>query len=369
MTLYIGVDLLDGARLIRDAVVRVENGIVTKVGARSANDRGIDLSVNGNRALVCPGLIDLQVNGGGGLMLGDCNDVGDVARLVQAHQTGGVCHLMPTLISDSIENTKRIIKVMAQAEARNPMIVGLHLEGPHIHVAGAHNPAHLRPMTADDVALYLYAAQRLPRLMITLAPECATLSQIRRLSQAGVIVSLGHSACDYDMASAAFHAGAHSATHLFNAMGGMHHRTPGLVGAALDQAPFIGLIADGHHVHPAMARMALRARPGAIYPVSDAMAVAGTDADAFTLAGRRVPRANGRLMLDDGTLAGADLTLWQAVRTIAAWENVSLHTALKYAFDTPHRLLYGTPNIIETGKRAHLNVIQGQKCLPLPNEE
>lgn len=357
MTLYTGLDLLDGVELIEDAVLRTDGDRIVECRPRKSFDHGIDLRKGGNRALVCPAFIDLQVNGGGGLMLGDCQSVEDILTLVEAHRAGGTGALLPTLISDTPETMTRIIALVSEAAGQSPTILGLHLEGPHLAVAGAHAPDHLRPMTDADLRLYAQARETLPHLMITLAPEQVRPDQITTLADAGILVSLGHSACDYDTATAAFGAGAKGATHLFNAMSGLHHREPGLVGAALDHAAFIGLIADSHHVHPAALRVAARTRPEALYLITDAMAVAGTNGDDFELNGRQIKRSDGKLTLSDGTLAGADLTMAEAVRSLQSATDLPIASCLRAAFDTPHRALTGHPNRILPGASADLCVV------------
>ena len=367
MTLYTGLDCLDGDGLRPDMVLRIEGGLITELRPCTPDDRGTDLSRNGNRALVFPGLIDLQVNGGGGLMLGDCRTPGDVSRLAAAHRAGGALFVLPTLISDSAAETARILDLVTEAAAQDPAILGLHLEGPHLAMAGAHDPRHLRPMTKADLSLYTQAAGRLPHLLITLAPEQATPAQIAALTEAGVIVSLGHSGAGYDMAKAAYAAGARMATHLFNAMSGLHHREPGMVGAAFDHAQWIGLIADGVHVHDAGLRLAHRAAGDRLILVTDAMAVAGTTDAGFTLSGRHITRAGGRLTLADGTLAGADITLIGAVRHMARATGAALPDILPMAFDTAHRLLTGRPNRIAPGSPARLLCLQdGVLCVAGP---
>ena len=354
MTTYLDLDVLDGGGLRSDHVVRIENGKIADLRPRRADDRGTSLAKGGHRALICPGFIDLQVNGGGGLMLDACDTVASVSHLAEAHRAGGTLALLPTLITDTPATTARIIDLVAQAARQDPAIVGLHLEGPHLGVAGAHDPALLRPMSDADLEVYLGAAAGLPNLMITLAPEQVSASQISALVQADVVVSLGHSACSYAAAHAAYDAGASAATHLFNAMSGLHHREPGMVGAALDHARWIGLIADGEHVHPAALRLALTARPDAIYLVTDAMAVAGTDDRGFTLSGKAITRAGGRLTTAEGTLAGADITMMDAVRNLAAFTGRALADILPLAFDAPHRVLRGDPLHLSQGRPARL---------------
>lgn len=345
-----GVDLLDG------------------IGWR----RGVDLTVAAGRIaaiepgepragapVICPAPLDLQVNGGGGRMLGDCEAPGDVLEILAAHRRLGTGAILPTLISDTPERTARAIRLVATAKAADPGILGLHLEGPHITRAGAHDPAHLRDMTDADLGLYAEARARLGHLTITLAPERVPPERIRALAEAGILVSLGHSDATAAEAEAAFDAGARMATHLFNAMSGLHHRAPGLVGAALIRAEVYGLIADGHHVADAALRVALAAHPEGALPVSDTMAVAGTARTEFSLGGRTVTRDGGRLALPDGTLAGADASLLDGLRHIARVTDRPLTKVLPMGFDRPHRLLFGRPNRLTPGAPAQLLLIEG----------
>lgn len=338
-----------GARDVRPARLVLRGGVLTDILPAEGPAPGLPGHDLGGW-LVSPGLCDLQVNGGDGLMLGECRSVDDLVRLARAHLAEGVTHLLPTLISDTAEEITRIADLVAAARAAGHLqIAGLHLEGPHLTRKGAHEAALLRPMTAEDLASYVAIAPRVGVLKITLAPEQVSPAQIAALTAVGILVALGHSDCDYDSAVAAFAAGARTATHLFNAMGPLHHRTPGLAGAALDHGVF-GLIADGHHVHPALLRLAMARARGA-YLVSDAMAVAGTDADGFTLGGRRILRAGGRLTTEDGTLAGADLTMPQAMARLMAATGLDLADALRMASHTP-RALIGRTADLEPGETA-----------------
>jgi N-acetylglucosamine-6-phosphate deacetylase len=218
-------------------------------------------------------------------------------------------------------------------------------------------------MTDADLALYAAARARLGHLLITVAPEVVPPAQIAELTAAGITVALGHTACDHELAASAFDAGAVMATHLFNAMSGLHHRAPGLVGAVLDRGVPFGLIADGIHVHPAALRVALTASPGAAVLVSDAMAVAGIGAESFTLAGREVLRRNGRLELADGTLAGADLTLVQAAENVAGWMFAGIEEVAPMAFDAPARVLGMAPPEVSAGGVARLLVWRGARAV------
>ena len=355
-----GVNILDGDGWRKGVDIEIADGHVASISQ--------SVAIPGAKT-VFPGLVDLQVNGGDGLMLGDCQSAADIRRIMAAHRRLGTGFILPTLISDSMEVTARVIDLTAQAMADEPGLLGLHLEGPHLAVPGAHDPAKLRPMTEADLSLYLDAKARLGSLMITLAPEQVSLPQISALAEAGITVSLGHSACDYDMAIAAFDAGGRMATHLYNAMSGVHHRAPGLVGAALDRAEALGLIADGHHVHDACLRLAARARPDALMLVSDAMAVAGTDVTRFQLNGRAIQRREGRLTLADGTLAGADTSLLDSVMYLAQVLNRPPVDTLPFAVDRPWRLLTGAPARIADGTRAQFCVSDADGITSFDNGE
>jgi N-acetylglucosamine-6-phosphate deacetylase len=230
---------------------------------------------------------------------------------------------------------------VAAARAKVPGFLDLHLEGPHLDPRrkGAHDPALIRPMSDADLAQLCQAARDLPSLMVTLAPASVTPDQIADLTAAGVIVSLGHSEASLAEAQAAMAAGARCATHLFNAMSQLGNREPGLVGAVLASDIAAGVIADGHHVAVETLRIALIARPRGLFLVSDCMAAAGSDAQEFWLGGRRILRDGGRLTLEDGTLAGADLTLPQAVKVMVERVGLPLAQALAMVTSTPADLL------------------------------
>lgn len=274
--------------------------------------------------VVAPGFVDLQVNGGGGIMFNDAPSPDGLAKIADAHATLGATSILPTLITDTPDVTRRAIEATQAAIARGTRgIVGLHLEGPHLSRArkGAHDATMIRAMTADDLEMMVSAAHALPVLMVTVAPESVTSAQIGALADAGAIVSLGHTDATHDAAGAAVTGGARAVTHLFNAMSQLGNREPGLVGAALWRGELsAGLIADGRHVHPATMAFAMAAKrgPGRLFLVSDAMATAGSSIDHFMLGGRRIERRDGLLTLADGTLAGADLDLATAIRNVVA---------------------------------------------------
>ena len=347
---YSGGPIFDGTTLHTDMAARFHDGTFAELVPASAAQSDPDLIDLGGDIL-SPGYIDLQVNGGDGLMLNDAPTVETLDRMARAHRRLGVTGLLPTLITDTPEITRAAIDATATAIAKGiPGILGLHLEGPHLSIAkkGAHDPNLIRPMDDADCQALIDAAKVLPILKITVAPENVTADQVSRLAKAGALVSLGHTATDYDTAMAYARAGARCATHLFNAMSPLGHREPGLVGAALASGDLsAGLIADTVHVHPAAiaTAWAAKAGPGRLFLVSDAMAVAGTEAQEFHLGGRRISRSNGRLTLDDGTLAGADLDLTTAIRVLVEQVGIPLADALAAATTVPAELIGHTAGL------------------------
>lgn len=338
--LYRGGPVFDGKTLLQDACAIVEDGILRHVGperAGPANANIVDLAGD----ILSPGFVDLQVNGGDGVMLNDAPSVDTLRRMARAHRTLGATTILPTLITDTPETTRAVIAAATEAVAQKIAgIGGLHLEGPHLSVArkGAHDASLIRPMSEDDLATLVQAARTLPALMVTIAPETTTEAQVGALANAGAIVSLGHTDASFDTCQRYAAAGARVVTHLFNAMSQLGNREPGLVGAALDTPGLsAGLIADGIHVHPAAMRAAWAAKtgPGRIFLVSDAMAPAGSDITEFRLGGRLIERREGRLTLEDGTLAGADLDLATAIRVLVENVGVPLEQALRAATSVP----------------------------------
>lgn len=284
--------------------------------------------------LLAPGFIDAQVNGGGGVLFNDTPEVEALARLAQAHARHGTTALLPTFITDDAARMRRAIDAVKAAQRSVPGVLGIHLEGPFLAPArkGAHDANHIRPLTEADVSALLETDLR--PLLLTLAPERVAPALIARLAAGGVTVSLGHSDARYEVAMAAANAGARGVTHVFNAMSPLSHRAPGMVGAALDHGSLWGgIIADGHHVHPAALAIALRAKrgPARLFLVTDAMPTAGHSDDEFHLNGRKVVRRDGVLTLEDGTLAGSDLTMDAALRFAVDHLDVSLAEALRMA--------------------------------------
>ena len=324
--------IFDGFRWHENAALIVEEG---RVAGISPSDEGQWLE-----GAIVPGLIDLQVNGGGGVLFNNDPSPAGIAQICHAHAGFGTTAVMVTLITDSAEVTARAISA-GEASRDQAGFLGLHLEGPHLALSrkGTHDPALIRPMSAEDLAVITGAAARLPHLISTIAPEAVSQEQVAALAAAGAVVSLGHSDTDSATALAYMGAGAQMATHLYNAMSQLGHRSPGLVGAALacDEI-WAGLIADGFHVDDIAMKVALAAKEK-IFLVSDTMSTIGTDLTGFTLNGRQIYRAGGRLTLADGTLAGADIALIDALRYVVTKLGLPLERGLNLASLHPARAM------------------------------
>ncbi len=332
--------LFDGAAFHEDRVVLVEDGRVIDIAATAPP--GIALPPLPDDALLVPGFVDLQVNGGGGVLFNDDTTPEGLRRIAAAHARAGSTAILPTLISGSRPLLAAALAAVRAAIAqRIPGIAGLHLEGPFLSPAraGIHPPEAIVAMEAGDVAR-LTAPFPAP-LLVTLAPERVAPQLIAHLVAAGVIVFAGHSDASWEQVQPALRAGLSGFTHLFNAMSPFAGRAPGVVGAALaDDAARAGIIVDGHHVHPASVRAAHAAMgAGRLFLVSDAMATAGSDCTGFRLGGTQITLRDGRLTDAAGTLAGAHLTMAEAVRNAVLLAGLPLGDALRMATATPAAIL------------------------------
>ena len=342
VTALTGARIFTGERFLDGHSVLVEAGTIAAVMPDDAVPTNIAHTTLGG-GILAPGFVDAQVNGGGGFLVSGAVDVPTLAGLCAAHGRHGSTSLLPTLITDRAEAmVQALAAIRAAIAAEVPGVAGIHLEGPFLSAArkGAHDPALIRTLTDGDVDLILGSG--IETVLLTVAAENAAPRLIRRLAEGGVIVSLGHTDASYEMAMAAADAGARGITHLFNAMSPLQHRAPGVVGAALDHGGlWAGIIADGHHVHPAALDVALRAKrgPSRLFLVTDAMPPAGDPADVFFLNERRVERRQGMLTLEDGTLAGSDLTMDAALRYSIEHLGLGLPEALRMASLYPAQFL------------------------------
>jgi len=331
-----------GSELTEGRCVLIEEGRIVAVATpgeqRVKRARRHDLE----GALLLPGFIDSQVNGGGGVLFNDDPSVEAIRAIGGAHRRFGTTGFLPTLISDDLEVVARAIAaVRAAIEARVPGVLGIHIEGPFLNVErkGVHDPAKLRELDAGAVGLL--TSLRIGRTLVTLAPEMTTPELIQGLVAAGVVVSAGHTNATYAQMSTALRHGLSGFTHLFNAMSQLTGREPGAVGAALeDRGSWCGIIVDGQHISPVVLRIALRCKPHDRFMlVTDAMPGVGTQATSFELQGRRILVSGDVCVDEEGRLAGSNIDMASCVRNAVRMLGVPLAEAARMASQWPAEFL------------------------------
>ncbi|MDH3275378.1 MAG: N-acetylglucosamine-6-phosphate deacetylase [Gammaproteobacteria bacterium] len=326
--------LFDGEQVLDDRDVVFAGGVVTDVVATSdANASGCELhDLGGN--LLAPGLIDLQVNGGGGVLFNDAPTVASLRAIAAAHRSFGTTAFLPTLITDSDTVMGEAVAAVAEAmRERVPGIIGIHLEGPYLNprYKGVHDAARMRDFDAGSMARITSLSEGCT--LLTVAPEMVPVENIAQLKEKGVVVFGGHSAATYEETRRALDAGLSGFTHLFNAMSPLTSREPGMVGAALeDKDSYVGIIADGYHVHPATVGITVAAKQtGKTVLVTDAMPSVGSETKSFDLFGATIRAEGGRCVTADGTLAGSDIGLITAVKNACRFAGIDQFEALRMA--------------------------------------
>jgi N-acetylglucosamine-6-phosphate deacetylase len=344
--------VFDGHRWHAETAVLIRDGRIVALAPWGEVPSDWPLTRVPDGGFLVPGFIDLQVNGGGGVLLNDQPTADGMRVIARAHRRSGTTACLPTLITDT-RDTMRAAIAAARATAGRDGVLGLHLEGPFISPKrpGVHRPdlirqpdGGLQPPPAgegeDDLEEICELAGA-GRSLVTLAPECVPAGFVRTLAAAGVRVSIGHSEASAAVVMRAVADGATGVTHLFNAMPPLSAREPGIIGAALAERRLTaGLIVDGIHVDPVSVRAAFAAKGGErIALITDAMPTVGTSLDRFELMGRTITLADGRLTTETGTLAGAHLDMATAVRNAVTLAQLPLEDALRAASLTPARFL------------------------------
>jgi len=347
----------------RDACVVVEDGHIVAVlhgDAPTGADR-VDLQ----GGWLAPGFIDVQVNGGGGVLFNNDTSVAAIEAIGRGHRRFGTTGFLPTLISDDAEVMRRAIAATREAIAQGlPGVLGIHLEGPYIAPArkGTHDAGKFRVPDADEIAMATSLDNGVT--LVTLAPERVPASTIRAMVERGAIVCAGHTAASFAETRAGIDAGISGFTHLYNAMTPLQGREPGVVGAALDDdASWVGVIVDGVHVHPASLRVALKAKPrGKVLLVTDAMPMVGSDDPSFDLYGETITAIDGVVRNAAGSLAGSALDMASAVRNTVRLLDLPLDEACRMAAQYPAEVLGlgGELGRIAPGYRADLVLLDAE---------
>jgi N-acetylglucosamine-6-phosphate deacetylase len=315
--------------------------------------------------LLLPGFIDVQVNGGGGVLFNDDPSLESIQAIGAAHRRFGTTGFMPTLISDDLDTIGQAIAAVQSAlDSGVPGVLGIHIEGPFLNWArrGVHDEKHLRLLESGLVSLL--CRLRSGRTLLTLAPEMTTTDMIAALAAAGVLISAGHSNATYTETTAAIAHGVRGFTHLFNAMARLEPRQPGIAGAALyDTGTWCGIIVDGHHVDPVMLKLALRCkRHDRFMLITDAMPPVGSSLSSFVLQGKTITVVDGVCSDANGTLAGTALDMATAVRNAVSLLDLNIAEAARMASEYPAEFLGLGAELgrIAPGYRANLTLLNDE---------
>jgi N-acetylglucosamine-6-phosphate deacetylase len=334
-TWLLPIQVFDGTRLLRNHAVQEANGTITALSPAAHLPAGAH--VQRLKGTLTPGYIDLQVNGGGGVLINTAPTTETLHKIRTTLYSFGTTHILPTVITDAPDVLSKAVDA-AIATAGTPGLLGLHIEGPHISQArrGTHASHFIRPLDANTIVHVRRLREANLATMVTLAPEAVTPGQVAELTALGAIVSIGHSDATSDQVQPLLAEGASCFTHLFNAMSPMQGRAPGVTGAAINSTAYCGFICDGHHVLDEMLALAIRARPKPrrMFLVSDCMATVG-GADHFTLYGQTIRLAEGRLVNAEGSLAGAHVTMAESVARLIARLKIAPAEALAMATSVP----------------------------------
>lgn len=338
---FVGADLILPHAVLMDHALVVRDGFIDRVVPCAELAGGGDV-IELQGGFIAPGFIDVQVNGGGGVLLNDAPTIEGIKAIAKTHQRFGTTGMMPTLISDDIEKIDRVLDAVEEAaETGLRQILGIHLEGPYLNPAkrGIHDSQKIRAF--DDRALERLTRKGAGRRMVTLAPELVPPGTIAELSRAGILVCAGHSLASYEQIQAALAEGLAGFTHLFNAMSQLTAREPGVVGAALEsKSSMFGLIADGQHVHPAVMRLAIAARGSdGVMLVTDAMPTVGSASAHFRLGDAEIRSDRHACRAEDGTLAGSNLDMSTAFRNAITLLQLDIVQASCLASTNPARFL------------------------------
>lgn len=358
--------IVNGAILLPDTVVEgcallYENNVI--LGVVHTEDVPADATViDADGGYVMPGLIDLHIHGYGGVDVCD-GDPDAIRRMDAMMLTNGVTGWLATTMTVAEDTLRRTFAACREVMAEGGhALLGVHAEGPYINPAktGAQDAAYAVAPNADFIKEYADVIK-----LLTLAPEMdADLAAIRELKKdTHIVLAMGHTDADYATAMAAIDAGITHATHLFNAMSPLHHREPGVVGAALTADVSCELIADNHHVHPALYDLIWRQKTWDVCLVTDCLSAAGTPDGTGRLSGQPIYVEDGVCRLSDGTLAGSTLHLWEAVRHLYHHSHIPLWECVNCATLNPATVL-GLPSkgSLEAGNDADILITDRDFC-------
>lgn len=308
--------------------------------------------------ILSPGFIDLQVNGGGGKLFNNSPDKESLNTIISAHQYFGTTSIMPTVISDSLNILQKCTDTISNEINNNHSLLGIHIEGPFFNVKyrGVHQKQYINTINASYLNLF-ETLDKFP-VMLTLAPECISIKQLKHLKSLGFKILAGHTDANYDQLEEAVKYGLDGFTHLFNAMGQISAREPGVVGSAFDfDETSASIIVDLHHVHPSLINLSFKQKPkGKLFFVSDSMATINHGEPSFELYDEVVSESNGRIINSEGKLAGSSITQIDAIKNAYRKCSIPLESAISMATLYPAEYLGVSDYIgqLKKGYRADL---------------
>ena len=308
--------------------------------------------------ILSPGFIDLQVNGGGGKLFNNSPDKESLNTIISAHQYFGTTSIMPTVISDSLNILQKCTDIISNEINNNHSLLGIHIEGPFFNVKyrGVHQKQYINTINASYLNLF-ETLDKFP-VMLTLAPECISIKQLKHLKSLGFKILAGHTDANYDQLEEAVKYGLDGFTHLFNAMGQISAREPGVVGSAFDfDETSASIIVDLHHVHPSLINLSFKQKPkGKLFFVSDSMATINHGEPSFELYDEVVSESNGRIINSEGKLAGSSITQIDAIKNAYQKCSIPLENAISMATLYPAEYLGVSDYIgqLKKGYRADL---------------
>jgi N-acetylglucosamine-6-phosphate deacetylase len=364
MKALVNCDIFTGSEFLTDNAILIDNGQI--VGLPNLDDVPagcVEVDLKGQT--VAPGFIDIQVNGGGGILLNDSPTVDSILKIVDAHRNYGTTNLLPTFITGTYEGMSEALRSVNQCiENGYGEVLGIHFEGPFLNVskAGVHDKDYIRKCSPQD--LNLIKGAKLGKTLLTISPEQVTTQEIHELTKSGILIAIGHSNASYAESKVAVEQGVTGVTHLYNAMSQLNSREPGVVGAAFDLDKLkSSIIVDGFHCDFAAVRIAWNSiKKGNLFLVTDAMPPVGAIDCSFTLGPYEISVQNGKCITGDGVLAGSALDMASAVRNCVQKVGIPKSEALKMASLYPAQFLgldkeYGS---IQVGRKANLVVINNQ---------
>lgn len=360
--------IFDGVILHHNSALLIDKNLIEAIVPQTQIP--LEYAQHQLNSTLLPGFIDLQVNGGGGVLFNDEPTMQGLQKIIQAHQSFGTAAILPTLITADDRTITAGLQTVEEGITQNlDGLLGIHIEGPMINPSrkGIHKLANIRTLQ-DSMIDNICEKQHFTRL-ITLAPEMVSLKLIEKLSSAGVIVFAGHTEASPSLLNEAIAAGVKGFTHLYNAMPQMESRNPGTTGFAIQsKETFASIIHDTYHVDPLMVKLAYQSKPkGTLFLVSDAMSSIGSSQNEFVLDDQTIYVKDGRLTNHSGTLAGAHIDMATSVSNAVELLDIPITEAFAMGTSTPEKVIgsrqYG---MLKKGYKAVINQYKDGKITPVP---